>query len=426
MRYNGSKYGNSEWSNTIVIDTLDIESKVTLYTSDTGTISIFKTIEIGGFIYGVGGAGPITKRQPIIIKLDSDLNIITYKILPLVTASQIFYEIQYYNNNLYVCGNASNLYKLDLNLNFIDQVSVSSNISRFFSLTILNGFIYTIGSGMDGTNGVVYLSKFDMAFNLIKTISLGILASVGYYQYVDNNGTDLFLSYTLYDTVNQKNYFVLSKMDNNLNPIKRVYYTSSGMGEIRGIKVINNEVYCICVSANSFYILKHDLNFNLIKSTRIANVGYYLDTIISFNDMLIVSGFGGITGSPLFIFDMNLNKINFFIFNNLDNTAYSEVGRCFGNYKNKSLMYCGGVQTTSTTLKGFVSLLDLSENWLYSSSSLEITNYLDNNIIISTVGENIVQYTENSTIKNMGTLATSKSIPAEFVNSNFTKEEFII
>ena len=427
MRYNGSKYGNSEWSNTVVINTLDIESKIALYTSSTGYISIFKTIEIDGFIYGVGAAGATPKQQPIIVKLDSDLNIISYKILPVGAITQIFFEIQHYNNNLYVCGNQSNLYKIDLNLNFINHVSVNSNIYRFFSLTILNDFIYAIGSGTDGTNGVVYLSKFDMNFNLIKTISLGILASVDYYQHIDNNGTDLFLSYTLYNTVNQTNNQVVSKIDINLNPIKRIYYPSTMMGEVRGIKVINNEVYCITLSANSYYIVKHDFNLVLTRSTRIAMIGYYLDTIIGFNNLLIVSGFGNETGSPLFIFDMDLNKINLFVVNNLDNTTGSEIGRCFGNYKNKSLMYSGGVYiSAATTPKGLVGLLDVTDDWLYSSSSLEITKYLDNNIIISTIGENIQQYVENSTIKNMGTLATSKNIPNTFISSVFTKEQFII
>lgn len=124
-------------------------------------------------VYAVGQYNQTTESDGLIVKFDTNGNILFQKNYFSGTASQVFIDGKVETNNLYVCGYTqanstagkdAYIAKLDLNGNYVWQKTLTSNFGIQFNLLYLNsGDIYVAGE----YNNEILLLKYDNNGNIL-------------------------------------------------------------------------------------------------------------------------------------------------------------------------------------------------------------------------------------------------------------------
>ncbi len=320
MRYNGSKYGNSEWSNTVVINTLEVDEKIIYHTfnidgSTTEYGYNISTIidEVSGFIYSCGYIGPSTNYSVVIYKYDMNYNLISYKVIKngATTEQSMAYKLLLINSELFLIGhirgvdNNSKGYigKFDLNLTHIKSITIYPTANKLSRLRdaysdgtniFVIGYIYKADGLLKGT-----LIKLDKNLNIIKTQVLNYATNnVQFY----NGGIDGNYIYTLGWYYNTNRYIaVLCKFDKELNLIikKEIDFLEiNSFLEFRSLKVYQNYIYIAgriyLNNINYPVIAKCDLDLNLL-NMKVLNNNLNLTSIFNkitiANDNIYASGY---------------------------------------------------------------------------------------------------------------------------------------
>lgn len=332
MRYNGSKYGNSEWSNTVVISTLDIKNTIIDITSTSTGIRLhnIRTIDHKGInAIAYGWRAPTNYYAKIdndnkIVKqyienkfgnsamydaiVDDDGNIIfvghghvattntnALRILKLTPDFVVLKEINLTsvlaigisikkdgNGNYFVCGvshaeNTGVLIKLNSNLDILVAKTIQGpTIGSYFSLWSLeidssNNILVFGGSATTGMTGHIIL-KYD---NNLTRINAKVLNYYGN----NNTHTGIILGTT---KDNNGNIYAVGRgpqWDNTSIATGMIFKINSNLNVIK-IKDIPNNIFAKTLSSISFYngylfvstldshILKFDLELNLIKTIK--------------------------------------------------------------------------------------------------------------------------------------------------------------
>ncbi len=164
MRYNGSKYGNSEWSNTVVINTLEVDEKIISFWNSYEN-TLFQPLKFGNgdilYTYKEN-----TTEDLILVLLDLKLNIISCKLLNNYTGNGN--GIITNNDKIIVSGTAkSNLgggttsfiLEMDQNLNVLKSLKGTNTLSNYIgTITLYNNTLlldYTIRYYAELTNQTV-------------------------------------------------------------------------------------------------------------------------------------------------------------------------------------------------------------------------------------------------------------------------------
>lgn len=423
MRYNGSKYGNSEWSNTITISTLEVDEKIKTI---NGQIRRLVNDNTGNYIYAIGFDSNInsnTEIQGIVYKFDKNLNIVSRKILGLTNKSVRLFQCCVDNdNNLIVTGGSSErntfesslVIKFDSNLNVLikkvfvpntTQLDTFSNIlyDANTDTYLLTGHVYNNGTAQIPStlhSGFIRMSK---DLNIIENKFLNIGNRIGVSTLnIREYGSDKYVCfYPIFADDGIYGTAVLIT-DKNLNVLNTKFlFVSNTHVMISSMVVSNTDIYLVgytyppgSVYLRSF-ILKLDSNLNIVLQKAhygVKNYVYHTITLDDKNNKLLVTGRIGAlqpgAKSVLVEYDLNLNITKSLIFDNTSTnlTDTEGLGLLFTN----NTYVFNSVSSNSNLPYDLYSLLtlldkDLSEFVDYTEPTGKVT--IKNNV------ENIQNYT---------------------------------
>ena len=381
MRYNGSKYGNSEWSNTVVINTLEVDEKIISFWNSINN-TFFQPLQFdnGDILYTYLENGT---KDLILVLLDLNLNIkkskrikkILYGLTGILNIVKDGLGNIYLNTRIYKDSDSvhqSLIIKLDNNLNFIKSTSISginSPHTAGYSIVYHNNYIYVAGYMNFGNSLAHMVLKLDLNLNIIK-------------KYLGDTGTGSncqlekvsIINNTVYvsghiSTTNANIIGYMAIFDLDLNRLShKAYYSYTGIayGTIWNFIEYNNYIY--------------------------ATGHYRLNNSTAYRDFTPV----------LFKLDLNLNVIACKILN-----GYKGAGNGIAINQDK-LLIAGDIKSDlGGTITSFILEMDQNLNII---KSLKSTNTFDNAVISATVYNNtllldytISDYVEltNHTVKNL-------------------------
>ena len=302
MRYNGSKYGNSEWSNTVVINTLDIEEKIVIF-NDSRLVSSTRVTPIidNSYYFMLVQDNSSTGNALILVKYNLNNEVMLAKKVNIPNVNRTSGgNVYYHNNNLYVTIGLfmdtgsyyqTAIVKMDLNLSIIKCTQLRATdgndknvISGGSYLTFIDNEIYQHGHYHDGTsttNGAFFI-KYDL--NLNKLSHHRMVSGVwSYATQIIDLGTNLLVvisTYTASGSFRKLSLLIINKT--TYNKVKEVSILNPSNTHVYNFNIIkngNNLLLLTRLTNNISTIWKYitlDYNLNIIKDEK-------LNTTKSFN-----------------------------------------------------------------------------------------------------------------------------------------------
>lgn len=406
VKYLGTLYPSSIWSDVISFRTFNIEEKIKLVKSNGNVNSYFNaSIKLDDNIYSVGmvnnsGIAP----NCTVYKLDKNLNVIKNISLTLGNnESGVLTDIKTDGTSIYVCGYIYNttyrymsiIVKLDANLELVaSKIYNRNNIDAdevFYKLLVDNGIIYTVGRIYEATElftSVIF--RFDSSLTLLNHHCYNQSNSGPYEGFNDIIivGTNIFTVGILHNATTNRYNGVICKFDSNFNMIgNKVISFGNTIGNNQIINsIIHKDGYLYMVgqladTINRMAIIKMDLNLNIIKNIvlNISNSGTINSLALINNNLYMVGSiWDGVDSSGVMaIFDLNLNYLKHRILKIKNNTILLGVM----SHDNNSILLSGRA-FDSTNYYATLIILDYN---------LDIPNGTYGNLIVSTPAYTIVE-----------------------------------
>lgn len=390
MRYNGSKYGNSEWSNTITISTLDIKNTlIAISSANTAGVRLHnvRTIDhknINAIAYG-------HRAYPYYAKIDNNNRIVKEYEETKITGGAMYGSIVDPDGNIIFVGhgivaatntNALRILKISPDFVVLKEINLTAVLGNGFCIKRDNlGNYFICGTSHTAVTGI--LLKLDSNLNILvaKTItgpSVGNNFQLLSLEIDSSNNVAVFG----FSSTNNQEGTIIMKYDNNLNKISaRVlnYYgnTLTMGGGIRDtVKDDLGNIYGVGRSiqwdntanyTGIIYRINTNLDVSKIKDIPNNPLPITLSSITFFNGFLYVTT----EKSYILKLDLNLNLIktmkitrsdnsnnamaNDLYQHTLDNKGNLYAGGYLANIKHSSLIAILNVDndiTTSTTTNG--------------------------------------------------------------------------
>lgn len=252
MRYNGSKYGNSEWSNTITIST--VTGKDTIIEMGNGTkLYIFHDIiaidykNINAYAYGWSRDSVNGTAYSTIVKLSMD-NTVIHELR----------DINHYDAAFYVCDNSSS----DGNLVFMGH-----------STSIINGVSTQCGKILKVTKDLVPLK--DIVFtknNVIFRATRRDIIGNYYVSGIMNDNTNRGVIIKLDSSLNFINGKIIN-LNGNISHTHTLEIDTTGNIILMGISYTPNQEGTFILKFNSNLALLDSTSFNYFGNTTMIGSG---------------------------------------------------------------------------------------------------------------------------------------------------------
>jgi hypothetical protein len=314
MRYNGSKYGNSEWSNTIVIDTLDIEEKIVLFNDSRLVSSTIVTPIINNSYYFVlVQDNSSTGNTNVLVKYNLNNEVLLAKKISMPNINRTGGgNVYYHNNNLYVTIGVftgtgsyyqSAIVKLDLSLNILKCVQIRSTnsnsnqiISSGTNLTFIGDEIYQHGHYYDGigvASGIFFI-KYDLNLNKLNHLRM-VSGTWSFIPQIIDLGTNLLVvvsTYVTNTTFRKISLLIIRK--SNYSKVKEISILNPTNTHVNNFNVIKNSVDKLVLitrlTNNINTVWKYitlDYNLNIIKDEKLdTNKNFNINNINIVNNTL--------------------------------------------------------------------------------------------------------------------------------------------
>ena len=339
-----------------------------------------------GFTYSENTDGNTIYHDALVVKFDSNLNILIKKRYGLSLGFESFSKVAVdSNNNIIVVGLTTSepignydalVIKLDTNLNILIKkrygAQTATGAGDWFTSVAVdagNNIIcagYTVSEGQGGTTyGDCLVVKFDSNLNILaRKIYGGATEDLFYGVTTDSAGNIICVGCTASEGTQTAGYYsaLIIKFDAFLNIVYRKLYnaTSGTYTEFTGVVCDSSNSICVCGWSNTegtsgidTLVMKFDSNLNIITRKRYGGTGNdrFLNIAADINNNITCVGFttseglGGTDyGDALIVkFDTNLSIISKKKYGgNSDDQFCGVVVDSFGN------TYCvGSIQSNS-------------------------------------------------------------------------------
>lgn len=230
------------------------------------------TVDVYDNIYVVGvttseGQGSPTYQNGLIIKFDSDLNIVYRKIYS-GDSTDYFAGIAIYLDEIFVIGPSLSqastsgfIVKFNLSLGIISRKAFEGSLaSDLKKITVVNDTIYVVGSGVQGSNVAVIL-KIDRSLNVLAT---KYISSDTHFENITSFNNALYVV-GRYSPDGLTSKALVVKFDLDLNVLIKKTYATSNTYLFYGVKVDSyGNVWCVGKQSSQNYglIVKFDANLN--------------------------------------------------------------------------------------------------------------------------------------------------------------------
>ena len=444
VKYLGTLYPSSIWSDVISFRTFNIEEKIKLVKSNGNVNSYFyASIKLGDNIYTVGQLNHSgTMSNCVIYKLDKNLNVVKNVTITLGAGEGgTLTDIKTDGTHIYVCGYIYNttyrhmpiIVKLDANLELVaSKIYNKSNIDAdevFARLLIDNGVIYAVGRIYEATELFTSaIFRFDSSLTLLNHHCYNQSNSGPYESFNDIIivGTNIFTVGVLHNTTTNRNNGVICKFDSNFNMVgNKVISFGNTIGNFQSItNVIHRDGYLymagqVADTINRLAIIKMDLNLNVIKNVvlNISNGGG-LNCLTIINNKLYVAG-NNWQGSNYYgvvaIFDLNLSYLNHKVLKIKNDTTINGI---MAHTNNALLLSCRVYDATNY----YATLILLDDK-------LDISNGTYDDLVVTTPAYTLIEtgfvYYSTTYTKYNPTITTVNSIPI-LTTSNLVTSEIIL
>ena len=418
MRYNGSKYGNSVWSNTTVINTLEVDEKIISF-GDTGFGNLpYAMIHLNDYVYVLGARND---TNTTINKFDKKGNLI---------------------NTLTINPNDSLTISLLLKGGIVDR---EGNL-------VVYGYGYTNETG--SLNSYIYLTKINpITLTIIKEIRIDSKVGTNLRFHDDANdliqdsdGNYIITGYSkspaTYNATSEDGMkILLLKINNTLDNI--LNSKSFGLANVNSVGygsyyVDDNNIYGFGRNDNgNIIIFKYNKNLDVLAKYNyylgVRHSGWFKPSVLKNGIFYLTAVRSGNNGDEtlLLMFDLQLNLTNNIIINNdtINVVLNSEVHigdyiTLIGNINNSAtilklsldlnlldnLVISGGEGTAFTDLVKDANYYTLIGYTTISGKNLSMLTILNDDLAVSgTVG--IYNISKSSNLNIVRNTAFNKSIP---------------
>lgn len=415
VKYLGTLYPSSVWSDVISFRTFDVEEKLNIY----GDIFFNKSIALDGFYYIVGGYKSGTTYYPIIIKTDNNLNIIAQKIIKTGYSNidNFFTSIISHNGDIYVTGavavtstgTKAYICKFNTSLTVLKNSYISStDSSRYHDLVVYNNEIYVSGwYGATTRFAIVFVYNTELVIVRHKKYTA---TNIGFHNkiLIDKNNDLLLVGYNR--DASTYNRLFITKINVTTLAITLARNISTGanlVARVNSLFIDENNNYYLVGNINLIpIIIKLDTNFNLLGYKTFSNVGIFSDIYINSNLLYVTGTLDGTATITVFnesLLVIKTVKITNNATNNQSNVLNS-IAR-LGNYN-----YIGLGQLQWQGLSVIFDNIDAFTN--YNLNGLTVVN----NVTLNETSSTLSFATPTITVADSGLVLTTTLLVTEDTN----------
>lgn len=432
MRYNGSKYGNSEWSNTITISTLDIKNTIIDITSTSTGIRLHKirTIDhkgINAIAYGW--------RTPTnyYAKIDNDNKIVKQYIENKFGNSAMYDAIVDGDGNIIFVGhgivaatntNALRILKISPDFVVLKEINLTGVLAKGLSIKKdSNGNYFICGTSHADTTGVLIKLNNNLDILVAKTIQGPTIGSYFALWSLEIDSSNNILVFGGSATTGMAGHIIL-KYDNNLTRINAKilnYYGNNTAlyGQILDtVKDNSGNIYAVgrCgqwdntgIATGMIFRINSNLNVSKIKDIPNSIFANTFSGISFYNGYLFVSTLD----SYILKFDLELNLIKTIKFNRSNNINNAIVNDIFKHTldNNGNLYGVGYIADVNGRVGSHIVILANDNDITTGSTSNGLYNIITNPLVVrdlsmTEVGINVTEGGLSGTNTVVGTTFT--------------------